>query len=163
MTYEEYNKLSKEQKSAYHEPFYKLKESCHDTLLEQLLNSNDVLKSVDLDVCNELWHTNPLDFELEWNDSEDINTQFSHRISLNYMFKHNFTYAILTEKSVLYKYLLNIPCRHRVLRSPETNIINNDRRQLAVFCEDNNLYCYVGMGFYKSLNTEYFVYLGKII
>lgn len=147
-----------------YEEFCKLKDSYHNLELEKILNCNEALKLLELDVCDEIFYINPLDFELEWKNNVDEDACFEHRMSLKYMFKNNFTYAILNEKSALYKYLLtsNEYGRHRVLRSPETNICESNRRQLAIFCEDDKLYCYTGYRSYKNLNTEFFCYLGRI-
>lgn len=167
MTYFEYQKLNENQKEAFHKRFYDLRDKSHNLELENFLNSKDVLSKLDLDINSDFGYRNPLDFELEWIESSiDVNNSFSHRISLTYLFKNNFTYAIVNHKSQLYQYLLNTNefGKHDVLRSPETNICEYNNKDLVVFCENKHLFCYTGCSFSTKDNVskDYFRFLGRI-
>lgn len=155
--YKQYNLWTPEEKHQFHEEWDKYKESFHNIELQKNIDKLNIEIELEPVFSN---HKN--DFEITYkDDKQDMDQLFWYRRDLKMLFSRGFKWLVIKEKMQLYK---RINMKHkRALRSPNTNICSNDKRDLCLFIKDNLIYVASGRAFYKNNTTQYFNYVGKIL
>ena len=155
--YKQYDSWTLEEKHQYHEEWDKYKESFHDEELEKNIDKLNI--EIEFEP---IFSKHKNDFEITYKENkEDLDELFWYRKSLKILYQKGFKWIVLKEKMQLFK---KIYMKHqRALRSPNTNICGNDKRNLCLFIKDNLIYAAAGTAFYKNNTTQYFNYVGKIL
>lgn len=145
-----------EKRKNYNEEWYSFFENYHDLDLENKVNSDAISIYI---YANSLYERSALDFEHSYSD-RDLESQYSCRKSLKYLFENGFSWINIKEQSKYYQLLIDL--KSSICRSPYKNF-ENKKDFFILRSPDNKIYCILGVAFLpRKINKTFFGYLGEL-